>query len=523
MNILKRLEKIVFVDVAPDLSSLKENDRKALRHCINAADIITKVYLDQISPQISSWREQLKLHSDAESRDLLQYFEINGGPWDLFNGDQSFLPNVGAKPKGGSFYPHDLTEKEWDTWLDAHSEDRERFESGYTTIARQDGRLVAIPYSHTYRSFLEQAATELKSAATFLPESKLKQFLELRADAFLTNNYFDSDLAWIDTDGYPFEVTIGPYEVYVDRLFGLKTMFEAFLGLPDEESTLKLKSFSNAVPDFDALLAGRFKYRPKGSAIPLQVVADVYRGGEAAFGRQFVAYNLPNDRRIHELKGSKKVFSRTMMEAKFSKIGQAIAERILKPNDVRYFKFHSRLLFVLGHELAHGLGPGIVRRGNQDVPFEILLRDLHSSLEEAKANALGVALLHYFVKRRLLELDDLIGGVITEIVQYIQEWRTGYTEAHSAGSLIEYNWLREHKALSYDHTNKVFEIEPERMLTAMEKLSDEFLRIQMEGSYDKAKAFVEEWGLVAKEIPEIVAGLGDLPYEVHPIYRGLDK
>lgn len=377
MDIKKSLGNISFFDVTPDLSGLTENEQKALRHCVRAAEIMTDLYLTQIDPKNLELRAGLAGRTDEEGQDVLKYFDVNGGPWDCFNEDKPFVDGIGSKPKAGSLYPAGLTEDEWKRWLAQHPADRESFESRTTVIKKEGDALVAVPYGEEYRKFLEEAAAELRVAAELLPEGNLRKFLELRAAAFLSSDYWDSDLAWIDTDGNPFEVTIGPYEVYADGLFGIKAMFEAFIALPDKEASAELQKFSAAVPEFDAILAERWGYNTKGKATPLEVVNDVYRGGEARFGRQFSAYNLPNDRKIHEVKGSKKVFSRTMMEASFKTLGKPISHRVLRPEMQKYYQFRNRLLFVLGHELAHGIGPGVREVDGRQVSFEILLKSLH--------------------------------------------------------------------------------------------------------------------------------------------------
>lgn len=486
---------------------------------MNAAQIITDIYLTQVCADNLRIREELQSRKDEAGRKISEYFDVHGGPWDRFNKHRPFVPGVGEKPNGGSFYPADLTKAEWENHLKTNPADRESFESNYTAIKRVNGKLVAVPYGAMYRGQLQDASRELRATASLLPDGNLKKFLELRADAFTSNNYWDSDIAWIDTDANPFEVTIGPYEVYEDRLLGIKAMFEAFIALPDRESTQELQKFSSSVPEFDAILAERLGHKPKGVAIQLEVVADVYRGGESAFGRQFVAYNLPNDRRIHEINGSKKVFSRTMMEAKFSEVGRLIAERVLRSADLEHYKFRNRLLFVLGHELAHGLGPGVRTVDGREVSFEVLLQDLHSILEEAKADMLGFALLNHFYGKGLMKPEEVVGCVVTMVVDFVQEWRTGYSEAHSAGSLIEYNWLKHHDAIRYDGNRKIFDVEQERALRAMIDLSNEFIKIQTDGDYNQAAAFVKQWGFVSPEIPGLVARLEDLPVEVHPVYR----
>ena len=519
MSVKESLDKISFFDVTPDLSRLTENERKALRHCIRASEIITDLYLTQVGSKNLELRAELAKRTDQEGKDILKYFDVHGAPWDAFNEEKPFVDGVGSKPKSGPYYPAALTEEEWKNWLAQHPADRESFESRTTVIKKERDALIVIPYSEEYKKFLEEAAGELRAAAELLPVGNLKKFLELRAAAFLSNDYWDSDIAWIDTDGNPFEVTIGPYEVYSDGLFGIKAMFEAFIALPDRATSSELQKFSAALPEFDAILAERWGYNTKGKATPLEVVWDVYRGGEARFGRQFSAYNLPNDRKIHEIKGSKKVFSRTMMEASFKTLGQPISQRILRPEMQKYYQFRNRLLFVLGHELAHGIGPGVREVDGRQISFEILLKDLHSMFEEAKADMLGIALLDHFHKKGLVTTDELLGAVVSEVAAFAPGWRASYTEAHSAGALIEYNWLVHHGAVSYNIHDGVFDIDPEKALAAMIGLSEEFFKIQLEGDYEKATAFVKQWGFIAPEVPGIVERLKDLPITVHPVFH----
>jgi len=519
MTIQERLARVRFFDVKPDFSSLDENQRRALAHCVNASRIMTDIYLDQVYADNKRIYRELQKRSDAEGKDLLRYFLIHGSPWDAYDHDRPFIPDVGEKPKFGSFYPHDLTVEEWETWLSTHPEDRKSFESNYTVIRRRNGGLVAIPYSEEYRDRLSEAARLLRQAAVLLPEGPLRSFLELRTDAFLSNDYFESDMAWVDTDGNPFEVTIGPYEVYFDALLGLKAAFEAFVALPDKDATIALAKFTPVVSDFDALLSQEFNLRPKGAAIHLEVVSDVIRGGEAGFGYMFIAYNLPSDRRVHDLKGSKKVFSRTMMEAKFFATALPIAERTLPTNIAAECVFDNRLLSVLGHELAHGLGPSRIRVGNREMPFEVALKDLHSSLEEAKADMLGIRLLNHFRSRGLLDDKTLAAIISTEIVSYFQVWKHGFTEAHARGSLIEYNWLKAAKALRYNTSTKKYEIDPERYLNAISRLSTELLNLQIAGDYDHAKAFMDYWGTVPSELPPIIESLSDIPTAVSPVWN----
>lgn len=521
MTIQERLSKIHFFKVTPDLSVLNENEQQALKHCVKASDIMTDIYLEQAAHGNLEIFNALKERSDQEGVDLLRYFNIHGFSWDAYDNDKPFIPGALEKPKFGSFYPKNFMEKEWETWLKAHPGDRKEFESNYTVIKRHKNGLVALPYSEEYVDQLTDAANYLRKAATYLPEGNLRSFLQLRADAFLSNDYFESDMSWVDTDGNPFEVTIGPYEKYFDELFGLKASFQSFIALPDKNATDALKRFAPLVPEFDLKLTEEFNFSPKGAAIPLEVVSDVTRGGHARFGFMFSAYNLPNDRRVHDLKGSKKVFSSTMMEAKFSTLALPIAERIFSADMAEKCNYDNRLLFVLAHELAHGLGPSKIKVDDDDreIPFEVALKDLHSTIEEAKADMLGIRLLDYFRSRGFIDDDTFLGCILTHITVSFNEWSHGFTEAHSRGHLREYNWLTAADALRYDSIKNKYEIDLERYIDAASRLSTEFLNLQIAGDYNRAKAFMEHWGTIPAELPLIVKGFRDIPIAVSPVFE----
>jgi len=518
MTIQERLARVRFFNIKPDFSSLDSNQKQALAHCVSASQIMTDIYLEQVYAGNHIIYRELQNRNDVEGKDLLRYFLIHGSPWDAYNHDEPFVPGIGKKPKFGSFYPPDLTRVEWDAWLNTYPEDHERFESPYTVIQRHNDGLVAVAYSEKYTDQLSEAANCLRQAAALLPEGSLRTFLKLRADAFTSNDYFESDMAWVDTDGNPFEVTIGPFETYFDELLGLKASFEAFIALPDKDATTALARFAPAVPAFDGILSQEFKFNPKGAAIPLEVVSDVARGGECGFGYMFTAYNLPNDRRVHDLKGSKKVFSRTMMEAKFSTLSLPILERVLPPNLFEICTFQNQLLFVLGHELAHGLGPSKACVGGKEISFAVALKDLYVSIEEAKADMLGFRLLNHFRKNGLIDDKTLLGILSTEIGTYFRSWMHGFTEAHARGHLVEYNWLMAGNAIHYDSSTKKYEIDPERCVDAMSRLSTKFLNLQIEGNYEHVKAFMEDWGFIPPELPLIIESFSDIPTAVNPVW-----
>jgi hypothetical protein len=519
LTIQERLAKVCFFEVKPDCSSLSQAEKRVAIHCAEAALTMTKLYLKQVWAGNPHILDELREREDKEGKDLLKYFRVHGSPWDGYNHNETFIEGLCDKPQFGSFYPHDMRENEWEKWLTAHPKDRKEFESNFTVIRKGGKKLVAAPYSEAYIEYLTDAANHLRGAASLLPNGKLKTFLQLRADAFRSNDYFESDLAWVDTDGTPIEVMIGPNETEIDGFRGLKAAFEAHIALPDKVASSALARFAPAVPAFDQMLSQEFKFNQKGAAIPIEVVSDIIRGGEANFGYFFVAYNLPNDRRVHELKGSKKVISATMMGAKFSKLTQPIAERILPTYLQDSCTYRGRLLFVLAHELSHGMGPGTVQVDGRDMPFETAFKELHSCLEEAKADMLGVRLLDYFHSYDLIDDKTLEECIVTEIASYFQVWRQGFTESHSRGHLIEYNWLVASKALRFDEASGRLHINVEACIGAMTRLSTKLLNIQVSGDYNKAKDFMEFWGVVPPKITNILNSLSGIPISICPIWN----
>ncbi len=312
-------------------------------------------------------------------------------------------------------------------------------------------------------------------------------------------------------------MTIGPYEVYADKLAGLKAAFEAFIGIPDREANAALAKFGPAVPEVDAELAERYGFKPSGSARPLEVVADVFRSGHAATSPQFIAYNLPNDRRIRTEVGSKNVFSATQMRLAFEHVSEPIAQRLM-PSDTSPRSFSDRMIYVLGHELAHGIGPSMTLVNGVTTEFEKIMGPLHSAIEEAKADTLGTILLSHFVKRGLLDADALARSVSGTVVSYVARWRNGFTKAHERGNLMQYNWMASRKAVHYDSVQRRFSVDPDRALKALGELAHEFIRLQLSGDRALAEKFVAQWTKVPKGIPELIESLSDLPTRLHTYY-----
>jgi len=528
VDVRKELQKIEFFDV-PGIYQrnldLKPNEMMALQLCIEASRLLHKSYLRQVcGDKLEDYVDKLLSHAitfgddQQQVKELDRFWEINGGPWNRFDRDKPFLPGVGEKPLGVGFYPEDLTKEEWNSWLEQHPEDRKDFESNTTIIRREYGKLIAIPYHKFFGENIQDASKFLLGASEELKDGPLADYLRQISQDLITGNYKRSDISWVKTTGFPFEIVFGPIEQYEDRFLGLKSTFEAFIGIPNQSMKKDLENFQKYLPGFDVALAKRLGYTQKGSIAPMVVIEDVIRTGAVEVGRQFTAVNLPNDREIHEKYGSKKILSKTMIEAKTSNLISKITGKIFSNSDAN-FTLRSRALFILAHEIAHGMGPGMVERNGERVSLDKLLKETNLALEEAKADTLGFVFLKYLSNQGVLSESELKEMLLSDIAAHFVGWRISFQEAHSQAGLIKYNFLKENGALIYDSSREIISINQEKASRFCESLSNEIIVLQNEGDYEKAKTFLERWTKVQPEIKTLIDKLAGIPLEVHPIFN----
>lgn len=525
IDIQTRLAKVKQICEQADISSLTEGQQLALQHCIRAARGVTPLYRQQMWGDNLITSQVLNRRTDEEGKALFDYMCIQGGPWDGAADNEPFVPGVGNIPPGRAFYSEDLTREEWDQWLADHPEDRKDFMRNDTVISRTSDRgLESTEYPVFFARdpylviHLDEIAKELEMAADLLGDCPLAKYLELRAKALLTGDYWDSDRAWLAVDGTPFEMSIGAYETYDDKLFGLKASFQAFIGIRDVESTATLEAYAQHALAFDEEIAAHRGFTPRGKAMPMVVVRDVYRGGMMAFGRQFTAQNLPNDRRFHEEYGTKKVFSRLMLDAKPEYILLPIAERILESKNSKLCTPEAFRRFVLAHEVCHGVGPTRVRGEGDCVRINERMKDLHTTIEEAKADTLGIDFLDYLKAIDIISQEELAESIVMLYMVFFNEFRKGFKESHARGNLIEYNWLRENGGVRYDEERGVLVINVKMSVYQLGQLAGIFMNLQEDGDYEKARHFVDEMTVVPPEIPLVLQKLDGIPYDVHPTF-----
>src|ERR1700730_7712451 len=402
----KMIDRFAPTELRADISKLSPGDRQALAKVVEASRVWDDIFLQQLWSGNEAMYAKLRRDTTPLGKARLHYFWIEKGPWSSLDDGAAFLPGVPEKKlPGANFYPEDMTRAEFEAWVKSLSEaDRQKAE-GFFTVIRRDAnrRLKIVPYSAEYKADLAKSARLLEEAAGLTGNATLKKFLVARGAAFYSNDYYESDLAWMDLDA-PIDITIGPYETYNDEVFGYKAAFEAYVSVRDDVETAKLRVFGDHLQEVENNLPIDPKYRnPKlGSQAPIRVVNEVFAAGDGAHGVQTAAYNLPNDERVITQKGSKRVMLKNVQEAKFHSILEPIAKRVLVAADQKEVSFDSFFTHILAHELSHGIGPHQISvAGRASTPRQEL-KELYSAMEEAKADVTGLFMLQYMFDHKLL-------------------------------------------------------------------------------------------------------------------------
>jgi hypothetical protein len=502
-------------------SRLSPGDRLALRKIIAAAKLLDPLFLRQVWSGNEGLKKTLDADKSVAGRMLLHYFLINDGPWSRLDENQPFIDGVPAKPPHANFYPDDITKEEFNSWLSTLSPEEKERATGYFYTIRRDtnGKLKTVPYSEEYRDVLDPAAKLLREAAALTSNRTLKDFLNKRATAFASNNYYDSDVAWMDLDA-PIDVTIGPYETYEDELFGYKAAFEAYVTLRDEAESAKLTKFSQYLQELENNLPIDPKYRnPQlGAASPIRVVNEVFSSGEGNNGVQTAAFNLPNDERVVKEKGSKRIMLKNVQDAKFNKTLIPISRVVLAPAQLRDLAFDAFFTHILTHELMHGLGPHNITVDGQPTTVRLQLKDKYSSIEEAKADVTGLWALQYLIDKGVIEKSMQRTLYTTYLASMFRSVRFGITESHGRGVAMQFNYFTDEGAIKFDERTGRFSVDESKIRGAVRKLTTELLTIEAEGSYEKAKAILDKYAVIRPPMKGALDRLKNVPVDIEPIF-----
>lgn len=503
-------------ELQADVSALPESERAALDKLIAAARMMDPIFDRQAWVGNPELRETLARDRSEFGVSKLEYFEIMRGPWDR---QDHFAPFATKKPHppGAGFYPEGLTADEFKKWIADHPEDRAAFESLTTLILRDGTGLVAKPYSQAYQEWLGPAAALLREAAALTTNKSLKKFLELRADAFASDDYYTSDKAWMDVDS-PIEITIGPYETYEDELLGLKAAFEAFVTVADPKASAELEKFKKYLPAMEQHLPIPDAVKTKrGAASPIRVVDLVFTAGDARKSVQTIAFNLPNDEKVRAEKGAKKVLLRNLIATKFNAILRPIGERILDPSQVHLLDDKAFFQQVLFHELSHSLGPAFTTQDGKKVDVRLALGASYSALEEAKADVMGVYNILFMIEKGELPAALRDKMLVSYFVGLFRSARFGAAEAHGQAALVQINRLVEAGAATFQSIGR-YKLDLAKMEPAISDLVRDLCMLQHDGDKAAADAFLKAHGELFADTERTLELVKDVPVDIFPRY-----
>jgi hypothetical protein len=494
------------ITVKVDLSALPASERTALAKMVEAAQIFDALYYRQVAPLNLTYLAQLVTDESPLGRARLHYFALNKGPWSRLDDHRAFLPGVGPKPPGGSFYPQDTTREEIEAWIKSLPADQQAAATGFFTTIRRNpaGGFMAVPYSVEYQPELTEAARLLNEAAAATTQPTLKSYLEKRARAFLTNDYYDSDVAWMELDA-TIEPTIGPYETYEDEWFNFKAAFEAFITLTDAGETAKLARFSAELQGLEDKLPIDPPYRRAklGGLSPIRVVNVVFNSGDGNRGIQTAAFNLPNDERVVAAKGSKRVMLKNYQEAKFTHVLVPTSKHTLSAKDQPFVAFDPFFTHILMHELMHGLGPQEITVNGRATTVRLELKELNSTLEEAKADISGLWALQQLMDKGVLDKTQERAMYVTFLASSFRTLRFGLGDAHAKGMALQLNWLLDTGGFTIDADGR-FGVDFAKIKQGVESLTAELMTL------------MDRLVVIRPQVKTLLARVKDLPTDIEP-------
>ena len=506
------------VDIRVNLSGLPANERRALANLVRAARITDALFMRQAWPGNEALLLKLLEDTTLLGQARLDYFLVNKGPWSRLDHDAAFIPGVPEKPAGANYYPVGATRADVEAWIAGLAPAEREAATGFFTTIRRDagGKFIAVPYSLEYQGELAEMTGHLRAAAAATKQPTLQAFLESRAAALVSNDYYASDVAWMKLDS-SIEPTIGPYEVYEDEWFNYKAAFEAFITVRDDAETAKLDRFGGELQWLENRLPIDPRYRRKtlGGLAPMRVVNVVFSAGDGNHDIQTAAFNLPNDERIVNAMGSKRTMLKNYQQAKFDNVLVPISIVALAAEDQRFVNFDAFFTHILMHEVMHGLGPKNTGPGGTGGSVRQAVMELYSTVEEAKADIAGLWALQQLMNKGVLNKADERAMYTTFLASAFRTLRFGMNESHAKGMALQVNYLLDAGGFRVD-ADGTFSVDLRRTKKATTGLTRELMTLQATGDYAATKRLLDRLVVIRPEVQAVLDRLGKVPVDIRP-------
>ncbi len=517
-DIDKRLAQWKPLKMPYNAAGLSARERRMVEKLVEASQYLGSIYWRQSDPEGLTLYLSLAGTKDPLEQKARHLLWIQGSRFDLLDHEKPFI-GTEPMPPGRGLYDPSITQAEIESYVKSHPEKREAIYSSYTVLRRSGKDLIAIPFHQEYAALVRPAAKALRDAAGLSDDPQFAKYLTLRADALLNDDYYESDLAWLDLKDPKFDVIMGPYETYADGLLGVKAAYEAAVLIRNEPESRKLALFAKYVPDIQDVLPLAAEDRPskRGLATPMEVMDSPYRAGDARHGYQAVATNLPNDPRVHEKKGTKKIFFKNFMDARVNEVILPIAKRLIAPAQAGRVTGEGYMAGTLMHEISHGLGPAYARVSGKRIDIREAMGPLYSGLEEAKADVTGMYGLKWLADRGAYPKDKLEEAYISYLGGIFRTLRFGTAEAHGQAELMEFNYLSSQKAIVQDASGR-FSVDLAVVPGALARLTKELLEIEATGDRARGEKWFAQHSTVPPHLEKALASITDIPVDIDPLF-----
>jgi len=499
-------------------AGLTAGERKMVEKLVDASRYLEEIFWRQSDPEGLTLYQSLAGSKTPQDQNLRRYLWINASRFDLIAENKPFVGPT-PMPPGRGFYPQELTREQIEHYVKQHPEKKAEIYSSYTVVRWHGEELEGLPYHIAYRSFLEPAAKDLREAAELSPDPAFANFLRLRAEALLTDDYYKSDLAWLDLKDPKVDVIFAPYETYLDGLLGVKASYGAAVLVRNVEESRKLAMFQKYVPEIQDALPLPPEDRPSkhGLETPLEVMDAPYRAADLRHGYQAVADNLPNDPRIHEEKGSKKIFFKNFMDARVDYVILPVARHLMQPEQAARASGEGYLLGTIMHEISHGLGPAYARTSSGRASIRECVGRAYAGLEEAKADTVGMFALKWLVDRGALPKDKLEEYYASYVAGLFRTVRFGTGEAHGQAEMMEFNYLSERGAIQRQPSGR-YAIDYAKMPVVIADLAKELLETEATGDRQRAEKWFAKYNTMPAELKSALKSAASVPVDVDPIF-----